>query len=74
MVVTPVSSMSTIVEHRKTGFVCDDFTMAEVLKGLNWYKTLSKVELGELAGIASNRVQGHFSGEVLKNNWLAFFN
>jgi colanic acid/amylovoran biosynthesis glycosyltransferase len=74
VVVTPVSGMSTIVEHGETGFVCEDFTIEEVLKGLNWYKTLSKVELGELARIASNRVQEHFSGEVLKNKWLAFFN
>jgi colanic acid/amylovoran biosynthesis glycosyltransferase len=74
VVVTPVSGMSTIVEHRKTGFVCDDFSIEEVLNGLNWYKTLSKVELGELAVIASNRVQKHFSGEILRNNWLAFFN
>jgi colanic acid/amylovoran biosynthesis glycosyltransferase len=74
VVVTPVSGMSTIVEHKSTGFVCEDFSQEQVLNGLNWYKTLSKVELGELAGIASNRVQGHFSGELLKNNWLAFFN
>jgi glycosyltransferase involved in cell wall biosynthesis len=74
VVVTPVSGMSTIVEHRKTGFVCDNFSREQVLNGLNWYKTLSKLELGKLAGIASNRVQGHFSGEILKENWLAFFN
>ncbi len=74
VVVTPVSGMSTIVEHEKTGFVCEDFSREQVLNGLNWYTTLSKVELGELAGIASNRVQENFSGEVLKNNWLAFFN
>ncbi len=73
VVVTPVSGMSTIVEHRETGFVCEDFSIEGVFNGLNWYKTLSKVELGKLAGIASKRVQGHFSGEVLKNNWLAFF-
>ncbi len=74
VVVTPVSGMSTIVEHEKTGFVCEDFSIDELLSGLNWYNTLSKVELGELAGKASNRVQGHFSGVILKNNWLAFFN
>ncbi len=74
VVVTPVSGMSTIVEHEKTGFVCEDFSIEEVLKGLDWYKTFSKVELVKIAGIASNRVQGHFSGEILKENWLAFFN
>jgi colanic acid/amylovoran biosynthesis glycosyltransferase len=74
VVVTPVSGMINIVEHGKTGFVSEDFTMEQVLNGLNWYKTLSKLELGKLAGIASNRVQGHFSGEILKENWLAFFN
>jgi colanic acid/amylovoran biosynthesis glycosyltransferase len=74
VVVTPVSGMSTIVEHRKTGFVCDDFSIEEVLNGLNWYKTLSKVELGELAKNTSVRVQENFSSEVLKNNWLSFFN
>ncbi len=74
VVVTPVSGMSTIVEHRKAGFVCEDFSREQILNGLNWYNTLSKVELGELAGIASNRVQEHFSGEILKKNWLAFFN
>ena len=74
VIVTPVSGMSTIVEHEKTGFVCEDFSIDELLNGLNWYNTLSKVELGKLSGIASNRVQGHFSGEILKNNWLAFFN
>jgi colanic acid/amylovoran biosynthesis glycosyltransferase len=74
VVVTPVSGMSTIVEHEKTGFVCDDFSREQVLNGLNWYKTLSKVELVELAGIASNCVQRDFSGEILKEKWLAFFN
>lgn len=73
VVVTPVSGMSTIVEHEKTGFVCEGFSREQVLNGLNWYKTLSKVELGKLSGIASSRVQERFSGEVLKNNWLAFF-
>ena len=74
VVVTPVSGMSTIVEHGETGFVCEDFTIEGVLNGLNWYNTLSKVELGKLAGIASNRVQQDFSGEILKEKWLAFFN
>ncbi len=74
VVVTPVSGMSTILEHKRTGFVCENFSQEQVLNGLNWYNMLSKVELGKLAGIASNRVQGHFSSEVLKNNWLAFFN
>ncbi len=74
VVVTPVSGMSTIVEHGETGFVCEGFSREQVLNGLNWYKTLSKLELGELARIASNRVQEHFSGEILNENWLAFFN
>ncbi len=74
VVVTPVSGMSTILEHKRTGFVCEDFSQEQILNGLNWYKTLSKVELGELAGIASNRVQENFSGEILKEKWLAFFN
>jgi colanic acid/amylovoran biosynthesis glycosyltransferase len=74
VVVTPVSGMSTIVEHGKTGFVCEDFTMEGVLKGLNWYKTLLKVESGKLSGIASNRVQEKFSSVILRENWLEFFN
>ncbi len=74
VIVTPVSGMSTIVEHGVTGFVTKDFTNEEVLKGLNWYKTLSKIELVELAGIASNRVQKNFSSANLKENWLTFFN
>ncbi len=74
VVVTPVSGMSTIVEHEKTGFVCEDFSMEQVLNGLNWYKTLSKEAIGKLAGSASIRVQERFSGEVLRNNWLVFFN
>lgn len=74
VITTPVSGMSTIVEHNKTGFVCEDFVQEQVLSGLNWYKTLSKVELGKLGRIASNRVQDNFSVELLKNNWLAFFN
>ncbi len=74
VVVTPVSGMSTIVDHRETGFICDNFTIEEVLKGLNWYKALSKGELGKLACKASNRVQVEFSSLILKENWLAFFN
>ncbi len=74
VVVTPVSGMSKIVEHGETGFVCEGFSREQVLNGLNWYKTLSKVELGELARKASNRVQEHLSVEILKNKWLAFFN
>jgi colanic acid/amylovoran biosynthesis glycosyltransferase len=74
VVVTPVSGMSTIVEHGETGFVCEDFSREQILNGLNWYKTLSKVELGELAKNASVRVQENFSGEILNENWLAFFN
>jgi colanic acid/amylovoran biosynthesis glycosyltransferase len=73
VVVTPVSGMSTIVEHEKTGFVCEGFSREQVLNGLNWYKSLTKVELGELAKNASVRVYENFSGEILKNNWLAFF-
>ena len=73
VVITPVSGMSTIVEHGETGFVCEDFTMEHVLNGLNWYKALSKEAIGKLAGSASIKVQERFSGEDLKNNWLAFF-
>jgi glycosyltransferase involved in cell wall biosynthesis len=74
VVVTPVSGMSNIVEHGKTGFVSEDFTMEQVLNGLNWYKSLTKEELDQLAKNASNRVQKKFSIEILKENWLAFFN
>jgi colanic acid/amylovoran biosynthesis glycosyltransferase len=74
VVVTPVSGMSNIVEHGKTGFVSEDFTMEQVLNGLNWYKSLTKEELDQLAKNASNRVQQDFSGEILKEKWLAFFN
>jgi colanic acid/amylovoran biosynthesis glycosyltransferase len=73
VVITPVSGMSTIVEHGETGFVCEDFAIEHVLNGLNWYKTLSKEAIGKLAGSASIKVQERFSGEDLKNNWLAFF-
>jgi colanic acid/amylovoran biosynthesis glycosyltransferase len=74
VVVTPVSGMSTIVEHKVTGYVTKDFTNEEVLKGLNWYKSLSKLELARLSGTASNHVQENFSSSILKENWLAFFN
>ena len=74
VVVTPVSGMSTILEHKRTGFVCEDFSQEQVLDGLNWYKELSKVELITLAKKTSIRVQEQFSGDILKNNWLAFFN
>jgi colanic acid/amylovoran biosynthesis glycosyltransferase len=74
VVVTPVSGMINIVEHGKTGFVSEDFTMEQVLNGLNWYKSLTKEELDQLAKNASNRVQKKFSIEILKENWLAFFN
>ena len=74
VVVTPVSGMSTIVEHKVTGYVTNDFTNEEVLRGLNWYKSLSNEAIGRVAGSASIKVQERFSGEDLKNNWLAFFN
>jgi glycosyltransferase involved in cell wall biosynthesis len=73
VVVTPVSGMSKIVEHGETGFVCEGFSREHVLNGLNWYKTLSKEAIDKLAGSASIKVQERFSGEDLKNNWLAFF-
>ncbi|MFM1754940.1 MAG: hypothetical protein RLZZ236_1879 [Bacteroidota bacterium] len=73
VVVTPVSGMSTIVEHGKTGFVCEGFSLEHVMNGLNWYKNLSREELGELARNASIRVQENFSNEILTENWLAFF-
>jgi glycosyltransferase involved in cell wall biosynthesis len=66
--------MSTIVEHGETGFVCEGFSREQVLNGLNWYKSLTKEELDQLAKNASNRVQKKFSIEILKENWLAFFN
>jgi colanic acid/amylovoran biosynthesis glycosyltransferase len=74
VVVTPVSGMSTMVEHRETGFVCEDFSRKQVFNGLDWFKNLSKEAIGKLAGKASIRVQENFSIEVLKNNWLSFFN
>ena len=74
VVVTPVSGMNTIVDHRVTGYVTKDFTNTEVLNGLNWFTKLSKQELGKIAENASIKVQERFSGEDLKNNWLAFFN
>jgi len=74
VVVTPASGMSTIVKHEETGFVCEGFSREQILSGLNWYKMLSKVELAKLSATASNRVQESFSSEILKENWLAFFN
>jgi colanic acid/amylovoran biosynthesis glycosyltransferase len=73
-VVTPVSGMSSIVEHRKSGFISEDFTPEGVLKGLEWYNRLTSEELGILSRETSLYIQERFSYDKLKQNWLQFFN
>ena len=73
VIVTPVSGMSSIVQHKITGYISEDFSPEEVLKGLDWYVGLSPNELKELSNQASKFVQEHFSFGKLKQNWLNFF-
>lgn len=74
VVVTPVSGMDSIVEHLKTGFISNDFTPENVVKGLEWYISLASNDLRSLAYESSTQVQERFSYDNLKQNWLHFFN
>jgi colanic acid/amylovoran biosynthesis glycosyltransferase len=74
VVVTPVSGMNTIVQHRKTGYITKDFSPEEVLKGIEWYKSLIEIEIKAISVDASKYVQEKFSYDRLERNWLDFFN
>lgn len=74
VVVTPVSGMSTIVQHKTTGYITKDFSPEEVLKGLYWFKKLTIEEIKQLSTAASTLVQEQFSFDRLRQNWLNFFN
>lgn len=66
--------MDSIVEHLKTGFISNDFTPENVVKGLEWYISLASNDLRSLAYESSTQVQERFSYDNLKQNWLHFFN
>ena len=74
VVVTPVSGMNTIVEHQKTGYITKDFSPEEVLKGIEWHKSLNEIEIKAISFDASKSVQEKFSYTRLERNWLDFFN
>jgi colanic acid/amylovoran biosynthesis glycosyltransferase len=74
VVVTPVSGMNTIVQHRKTGYITKDFSSEEVLNGIEWYKSLNEIEIKAISVDASKYVQEQFSYARLERNWLDFFN
>ncbi len=74
VVVTPVSGMNTIVQHQKTGYITKDFSPEEVLKGIEWYKSLIEIEIKAISVDASKYVQEKFSYDRLERNWLDFFN
>jgi colanic acid/amylovoran biosynthesis glycosyltransferase len=74
VVVTPVSGMSTIVQHKITGYITKDFSPEEVLNGLHWFKNLTADDMKQLSVIASEHVQVQFSFDRLKQKWLSFFN
>lgn len=74
VVVTPVSGMSSIVQHKKTGYITKDFSIEEVLNGLDWFKGLPMEDIEEISLVASEYVQEKFSFSILKKNWIQFFN
>ncbi len=74
VVVTPVSGMHKIIEHRKNGYILEDFSSDALINGINWYLGLQVSQIDELAKMATNRIRNNFNYELLSKKWVDFFN
>ncbi len=73
VIVTPVSGMDELIEHKVTGFIANSHNSNEVYKGLEWYLSLSIDEKVIIGQKSVQRVHSDFSRQMLQKNWVSFF-